>query len=192
MNESELRRFQYILDRVNAATIIPPAVFLWSVAVFGEWATGVRFMAILFGGVDMKAFTASCFALWALSTRYPGAIYPVIMVAVYTIGFYLFGIDAVGIEDPFGLDVSDYTSSPGRMSVFTAVAFLAVGVYQINRSAHMLGLLWAAVVFGSIVHYLNVSSHNALGVTFTDMAVPTAILFGLIAYYYEVLERGES
>jgi hypothetical protein len=36
MNESELRRFQYILDRVNAATIIPPAVFLWSVAVFGH------------------------------------------------------------------------------------------------------------------------------------------------------------
>jgi signal transduction histidine kinase/DNA-binding response OmpR family regulator len=157
---------------------------------------------------EMKANTASLLilasaALFGLSgrpsqaLRYAGQIGALIVatVGLLTLGEYLFGwrlaIDELLIRD-YG---SFYTSSPGRMSAYSAVAFLALGValsslpYPRMRPAILIsasvgGLIGATSLLGYIWRASEITSDEWLAPVAVNTALGLLVLSAGIMVLY--------
>jgi hypothetical protein len=150
-------------------------------------------------GASMKAQTALGFLLcgigFLLSPRW---LCKVMFGAVGVISLSVIFQYVSGVE--LGIDLTNpdidepYTSSPGRMSPFTALCFLMVVVCSFIHNDNLIYYMVYALIYYFSITAMIVFGLRLLAdvedVSFTDMSMKTCVLFILCGYLTDYLKRG--
>ncbi|HXM99994.1 MAG TPA: ATP-binding protein [Candidatus Dormibacteraeota bacterium] len=203
MSDHYARPFKLLRMYCDASAIA--AAVLGCLVLFG-WAFHIEHLkSVVPGLVTMKANTAlglalSGTSLWLLL---PGESHPrrrqiahflallVTLIGAATLCEYLFGlnlrIDQLLFNEPTGT-VATY--SPGRMSLTSATAFLAIGMALLlldwktprgHRPAQVLSLWAGAVAMTPIVGYIYNATHLYRILHYTQVALNTSIALFLLS-----------
>ena len=174
---------------------------LFGVAALSGWALHIQALtSVIPGAVEMKANTALCLVLAGsalfllaspgsarleLAVRCCAAV--VLLIGVSTIAEYLFdwqlGLDEALFSDPGGAFVSFH----GRMSPYSALAFVAMGsaligstVQSLHGVARVAALLGTAIGLISLVGYLWNANELITDRWLPPVALNTAVCFTLL------------
>ncbi len=197
MSDSGERRFELMRIYCHASAVV---VIAMACLVLCGWALNIEYLkAVIPGLVTMKANTASCLALLAISLllllpgesrNARGRIARLIallveLISVASLSEYFFrvnlGIDELLIRDLVG---SKGTSAPGRMAPMTATGFIAIGLALIlldwetrrgRRPAQVLSLWAGFIAMLAISGYLYRATALTRILLYTQVAVHTAI-----------------
>ena len=171
------------------------ASVIGALVLVGGWTLGIGGIKDFYAGVEMRPNTAVGLVVggaalllvgrrpgWARACAAAVAVLGAVTVTEYAAGWDL-GVDQLLFDGGSGV------GPPGRMSVYTAAAFLTVGVAILlldwrPGGVHLAGLVaWvvgAGAAFVLLGHIYDITSLYAMS-PYSMVAVPTALAFILIA-----------
>lgn len=188
------------------------AVAVLGLCVLIGWVLDITLFKSVFPGViSMKANTALCFMLVgaALFFRLQASVWQLtasalacvaVLIAVASLGEYVFSWQ-LGIDQLLFLDSSNFpaTAIPGRMSIYTAIAFCASGLsllalpnVNMRRSVQIAAGATLLIGVVSLLAYLWNISAIIDGSRFTPLAPHTALGFTLLAIVLLNLTRSNT